>query len=223
MAKIGDQGQRPEQMVRRGRGQDHAVKDVSFEAYFGEMLYVVGPSGSGKTTMLSMISGILRPNAGTVKIEGTDIWRLTNDALAEFPAAQDRVRLPGLPSVSPPHYGGERRHPADPAEARLGRIDRGGEADLEIVGLEGPRATPAGQAERRRAAASRDRAGHRQPPRHPDLRRAHGIARRRHRAQHRELRAQEHSQRQALHRHRHPRHPHLRIRRPHHAAWKTAN
>jgi len=60
------------------------VKDVSFQAYFGEMLYVVGPSGSGKTTMLSMISGILRPNSGTVKIEDTAIWTLGDDALAEF-------------------------------------------------------------------------------------------------------------------------------------------
>ena len=42
------------------------------------------PFGSGKTTMLSMISGILRPNAGTVKIEDSEIWALSNDELAEF-------------------------------------------------------------------------------------------------------------------------------------------
>jgi len=62
----------------------HAVRDVSFEANFGEMLYVVGPSGSGKTTMLSMISGILRPSSGAVRIEDADIWSLSSDALAEF-------------------------------------------------------------------------------------------------------------------------------------------
>jgi putative ABC transport system ATP-binding protein len=67
-----------------GEARTHAVRDVNFEAYFGEVLYVVGPSGSGKTTMLSMISGILRPNSGTVKIEDTDVWSLSNDALAEF-------------------------------------------------------------------------------------------------------------------------------------------
>jgi putative ABC transport system ATP-binding protein len=67
-----------------GEARTQAVKDVSFEAQFGEMLYVVGPSGSGKTTMLSMISGILRPNSGTVKLEGTDIWSISADALAEF-------------------------------------------------------------------------------------------------------------------------------------------
>ncbi len=67
-----------------GEARTHAVKDVNFQASFGEMLYVVGPSGSGKTTMLSMISGILRPNSGSVEIEGTDIWRMSADALAEF-------------------------------------------------------------------------------------------------------------------------------------------
>ena len=67
-----------------GEARTHAVRDVTFDAYFGEILYVVGPSGSGKTTMLSMISGILRPNSGSVKIEDTDIWSLSNDELAEF-------------------------------------------------------------------------------------------------------------------------------------------
>ena len=67
-----------------GDAKTLAVRDVAFEAHFGEMLYVVGPSGSGKTTMLSMISGILRPNGGTVKIEDQDIWSLSDNALADF-------------------------------------------------------------------------------------------------------------------------------------------
>ena len=61
-----------------------AVNQVVMTAYFGEMLFIVGPSGSGKTTLLSMISGILRPNAGTVSVKGADIWKLTNDQLADF-------------------------------------------------------------------------------------------------------------------------------------------
>ena len=52
----------------------YAVRDISFEANYGEMLYIIGPSGSGKTTLLSMISGILRPNSGTVMVEGKEIW-----------------------------------------------------------------------------------------------------------------------------------------------------
>jgi putative ABC transport system ATP-binding protein len=61
-----------------------ALCDVSFEAAFGEMLYIVGPSGSGKTTLLSVISGILRPDEGTVSVEGQDIWGLDGDRIAEF-------------------------------------------------------------------------------------------------------------------------------------------
>ena len=67
-----------------GDGRTYAVNDVSFEARFGEMLYLVGPSGSGKTTLLSIVSGILRPNAGRVTVKGTDIWTLGNSRLAEF-------------------------------------------------------------------------------------------------------------------------------------------
>jgi putative ABC transport system ATP-binding protein len=67
-----------------GAAKTTAVREFSFQAYFGEMLYIVGPSGSGKTTMLSMISGILRPNAGTVMLDGVDIWKLSASKLAEF-------------------------------------------------------------------------------------------------------------------------------------------
>ncbi len=67
-----------------GDAKTLAVKDVSFEAYLGEMLYIVGPSGSGKTTLLSMISGILRPNSGTVIVEDKELWQLSNDEIAEF-------------------------------------------------------------------------------------------------------------------------------------------
>ena len=61
-----------------------AVRDVSFSARFGEMLYVVGPSGSGKTTLLSMLSGILRPNSGAVELDGRDMWSLSGDELADL-------------------------------------------------------------------------------------------------------------------------------------------
>ncbi len=67
-----------------GEAKFTAVNNVGLVAHFGEMLFIVGPSGSGKTTMLSMISGILRPNAGTVVIKGADIWTLSNDQLADF-------------------------------------------------------------------------------------------------------------------------------------------
>ena len=61
-----------------------ALNRVTLDAYFGQMLYVIGPSGCGKTTLLSVLSGILRPNSGKVLVEGTDIWDFDTDNLAEF-------------------------------------------------------------------------------------------------------------------------------------------
>lgn len=67
-----------------GDARMQALRDVSLDAYFGEMLYIVGPSGSGKTTLLSVLSGILRPNAGSVNVEGANIWAMSGDQLADF-------------------------------------------------------------------------------------------------------------------------------------------
>jgi putative ABC transport system ATP-binding protein len=67
-----------------GEARTMAIKSASFEARWGEMLFLVGPSGSGKTTLLSTVSGILRPNSGEVRVDGTDIWGLGSDELAEF-------------------------------------------------------------------------------------------------------------------------------------------
>ena len=67
-----------------GAARTQALRDVSFEARRGEMLYIVGPSGSGKTTLLSVISGILRPESGTVLVEGRSLWEMSADAISQF-------------------------------------------------------------------------------------------------------------------------------------------
>jgi putative ABC transport system ATP-binding protein len=118
-----------------GETKTFAVRDFSFEAYFGEMLYVVGPSGSGKTTLLSMISGILRPNSGSVKIEDVEIWNLPANQIADFRlnkigfVFQDYHLFPRLTTVE---------NVAIPLILQRKNWDEAlGEAlkDLEIVGL----------------------------------------------------------------------------------------
>lgn len=67
-----------------GEARTQALREVTLEADFGEMLYIVGPSGSGKTTLLSVLSGILRPDSGTVSVEDANIWTMSSDKLADF-------------------------------------------------------------------------------------------------------------------------------------------
>lgn len=50
----------------------------------GERIALVGPSGSGKTTLLSLVAGILRPESGTVRVDGLDFSRLGDTAIRQF-------------------------------------------------------------------------------------------------------------------------------------------
>lgn len=48
-----------------------AIDDISFDILKGEFVSIIGPSGCGKTTILSLISGLLKPSSGTVLIDGS--------------------------------------------------------------------------------------------------------------------------------------------------------
>lgn len=62
----------------------HAVDGVSLSIDQAEFVSIVGHSGSGKTTLLSLIGGIVRPTAGRVLFDGTDITALDSDGLAQY-------------------------------------------------------------------------------------------------------------------------------------------
>ena len=66
------------------RGEIEAVRGIDFEMRAGEFTSIVGRSGSGKSSFLAMIGGLSRPSRGSVRIEDTDIWGLSDDHLADF-------------------------------------------------------------------------------------------------------------------------------------------
>jgi putative ABC transport system ATP-binding protein len=66
-----------------------AVDGVSFSIAAGELVALYGPSGSGKTTLLTLIAALVRPDAGSVSVDGQDLTSLSD-------AEQSRYRLSDL-------------------------------------------------------------------------------------------------------------------------------
>ena len=60
--------------LRKSFGAKEAVAGVDLEIAAGSLAGLVGPNGAGKTTSLSMMTGLLRPDAGQVVINGLDVW-----------------------------------------------------------------------------------------------------------------------------------------------------
>jgi ABC-type branched-subunit amino acid transport system ATPase component len=52
-----------------------ALDGLSFDVERGEILGIIGPNGAGKTTLLNVISGFVRPNRGSVRLDGADVLR----------------------------------------------------------------------------------------------------------------------------------------------------
>lgn len=59
-----------------------AVDQVSFAIAPGELVGFLGPNGSGKTTVLNMMSGLLRPDAGRITLAGSNVGGMTADRIA---------------------------------------------------------------------------------------------------------------------------------------------
>ena len=70
--------------LRKNFGDLSVVNDVSLSLDQGEFVSLVGRSGSGKTTLLSILSGLERPSAGRVVLNGKDITEATENELALF-------------------------------------------------------------------------------------------------------------------------------------------
>jgi len=66
------------------RGAVTAVAGIDLDVEPGRFAAIIGRSGSGKSSLMAMIGGLSRPSDGTVTVDGTDIWRLSENALAAF-------------------------------------------------------------------------------------------------------------------------------------------
>lgn len=67
-----------------GESQVTAVNNISTSFQNGEFCAITGTSGSGKTTLLHMLGGLDAPTAGTIKYDGTDIYKLGSRKRAEL-------------------------------------------------------------------------------------------------------------------------------------------
>ncbi len=56
-----------------------ALRGVTLEVRAGEVLAIIGPTGSGKSTLIQHFNGLLRPTAGTIEVEGQDLWAPRTD------------------------------------------------------------------------------------------------------------------------------------------------
>ena len=70
--------------VRKRFGEQVVLGGVNFDVREGETVALLGPSGTGKSVLLKHINGLLRPDAGSVKVDGREVASLKRDALAEL-------------------------------------------------------------------------------------------------------------------------------------------
>ena len=77
-------------------GEIHAIDDISFEVKKGEIFGFLGPNGAGKTTTINILSTLLKPDGGSVSIDGYDV-------MLEEEAVRQRIGLVFQESIYDDH------------------------------------------------------------------------------------------------------------------------
>jgi branched-chain amino acid transport system ATP-binding protein len=145
----------PSILSTRGLGLDIGgatiVADVSLEVAEGEFLGIIGPNGAGKTSLFNLLSGLLRPTAGSVELAGRDVTRDAPHRRSRaglgrtFQVSSVFLRLPALENVrlaAEAALGGTMRIWRRAAHVRAA-VDRA-EWALDRVGLAARARVPAG-------------------------------------------------------------------------------
>ncbi|ANE08585.1 ABC transporter ATP-binding protein [Corynebacterium glutamicum] len=116
--------------LTKSYGDATVVNNINLDIPKGAIYGIVGPNGAGKTTMLSIATGLLRPNKGTAWISGFNVWEEPNDAKRSMGLLADGLpifdRLTGKELLT---YVGALR------ELDEGIVDQRSEELLEALGL----------------------------------------------------------------------------------------
>lgn len=140
------------QKAYKGAGghQVDALKGLDLDVDEGTFLGVMGQSGSGKSTLLSILGGLCHPTAGTVLVDGIDLYALDSERLADFRREylgfvfQSFNLVPYLtalenvilPLAVKPMPSADKRSQALKVLDRVGLGDRGGHLPSQLSGGE---------------------------------------------------------------------------------------
>lgn len=131
-------------------GEVAVLRDINLSLNGGDAIAITGPSGSGKSTLLNILGGLDRPTSGSVRVNGTDPFSMSEADLARFRnetigfVFQDHHLLPQctvlenvlLPTLAGPGVTGELEERARTLIERVGLSHRIGHRPAELSGGE---------------------------------------------------------------------------------------